>query len=227
MQAASSRVLSVDVLRGLTIAFMILVNDPGDWDHVYAQLDHAPGTALPAPTSSFPTSFFSSAWQRFSRCSSRMARGELPQNPRAAHRPQRGADLSLLKMFITAVPYFHYTHFRLYGVLTRIALCYLAVGLICLVTLRMRALARHRGRHPDRLLGADAFRPRTRHGWRLRDHPHETHSPSSIPAAISPRGSTAPSAPLPLRTIHTGTLYDHGRATPRACSARCQPLPRH
>jgi len=28
------RVLSIDVLRGITIAFMILVNDPGDWNHV-------------------------------------------------------------------------------------------------------------------------------------------------------------------------------------------------
>ena len=38
---APQRVLSVDVARGITIAFMILVNDPGDWNHVYGQLDHA------------------------------------------------------------------------------------------------------------------------------------------------------------------------------------------
>ncbi len=30
-----------DEQRGITIAFMILVNDPGDWSHVYAQLDHS------------------------------------------------------------------------------------------------------------------------------------------------------------------------------------------
>ena len=45
---ASQRVLSVDVLRGVTIAFMILVNDPGDWDHVYGQLDHAPWNGFTA-----------------------------------------------------------------------------------------------------------------------------------------------------------------------------------
>ncbi len=44
------RVLSVDLLRGITIAFMILVNDPGDWDHVFHPLDHAPGMAGPSPT---------------------------------------------------------------------------------------------------------------------------------------------------------------------------------
>jgi predicted acyltransferase len=30
-------VLSIDVLRGLTIALMILVNDPGDWSHSRAE----------------------------------------------------------------------------------------------------------------------------------------------------------------------------------------------
>src|SRR5260370_31896623 len=39
--APSSRVLSIDVLRGITIAFMILVNDPGDSAHTYTQLEHA------------------------------------------------------------------------------------------------------------------------------------------------------------------------------------------
>lgn len=37
----SARVSSVDVLRGLTIVAMILVNTPGTWSHVYAPLLHA------------------------------------------------------------------------------------------------------------------------------------------------------------------------------------------
>ena len=37
----SSRLLSLDVMRGLTIAGMILVNNPGDWGNVYAPLLHA------------------------------------------------------------------------------------------------------------------------------------------------------------------------------------------
>ncbi len=32
---------SVDAMRGCTVAAMLLVNDPGDWDHVFAPLDHA------------------------------------------------------------------------------------------------------------------------------------------------------------------------------------------
>src|SRR4051794_5089742 len=35
------RLLSLDVFRGLTIAAMILVNDPGDWKHVYPPLGHS------------------------------------------------------------------------------------------------------------------------------------------------------------------------------------------
>ena len=37
----STRLLSLDVLRGMTIAGMILVNNPGDGSHVYAPLRHA------------------------------------------------------------------------------------------------------------------------------------------------------------------------------------------
>lgn len=35
------RLLSLDVFRGLTVAFMILVNNPGSWSHIYAPLEHA------------------------------------------------------------------------------------------------------------------------------------------------------------------------------------------
>ena len=37
----SNRLLSLDVMRGLTIAGMILVNNPGDWGNVYGPLLHA------------------------------------------------------------------------------------------------------------------------------------------------------------------------------------------
>ncbi|HOJ73438.1 MAG TPA: DUF5009 domain-containing protein [Phycisphaerae bacterium] len=38
---SSSRLLSLDVFRGITIAGMILVNNPGDWSRKYAPLGHA------------------------------------------------------------------------------------------------------------------------------------------------------------------------------------------
>src|SRR5476649_1320225 len=36
-----ARLLSLDVFRGLTIAAMILVNNPGDWGNIYAPLEHS------------------------------------------------------------------------------------------------------------------------------------------------------------------------------------------
>src|SRR5688572_6300716 len=37
----SERLASVDAFRGLTVAGMLLVNNPGDWAHVFAPLRHA------------------------------------------------------------------------------------------------------------------------------------------------------------------------------------------
>src|SRR4028119_1788595 len=37
----NTRLLSLDVFRGLTVAAMILVNNPGDWGNIYAPLKHA------------------------------------------------------------------------------------------------------------------------------------------------------------------------------------------
>src|SRR6476619_7225175 len=39
--ATTSRLLSLDVFRGVTIAGMVLVNDPGSWEHIYWPLEHA------------------------------------------------------------------------------------------------------------------------------------------------------------------------------------------
>jgi predicted acyltransferase len=41
LQPKSPRLLSLDVFRGLTVAAMILVNDPGDWGHIYPPLEHS------------------------------------------------------------------------------------------------------------------------------------------------------------------------------------------
>ena len=40
-QTVNKRLLALDVLRGITIAGMIMVNNPGSWSYVYAPLGHA------------------------------------------------------------------------------------------------------------------------------------------------------------------------------------------
>ncbi|MEO6805728.1 MAG: heparan-alpha-glucosaminide N-acetyltransferase domain-containing protein [Edaphobacter sp.] len=156
-----TRVLSVDALRGITIAFMILVNDPGDWAHVYTQLDHAPWNGWTLTDLVFPSFLFvvgmsiifsfqsriaKSASGRLDNASGRLdnASGRLDQATRrnlALHLFRRAAIIFAIKMFISAYPHFHFAHIRIYGVLTRIALCYLCAGLICLCTRKILPLA--------------------------------------------------------------------------------------
>ena len=45
----SGRLLSLDILRGITIAGMIMVNNPGSWNYIYTPLGHLIGTVLLQP----------------------------------------------------------------------------------------------------------------------------------------------------------------------------------
>ncbi len=54
----SSRLLALDILRGITIAGMLLVNNPGSWSHIYAPLEHAPWHGLTPTDLVFPFFMF-------------------------------------------------------------------------------------------------------------------------------------------------------------------------
>jgi predicted acyltransferase len=71
--------------------------------------------------------------------SGRIARGD-SRLALAGHIVRRSITIFVLAMVLNLIPYFHFTHLRLYGVLSRIALCYLCGGLICLITQRARNL---------------------------------------------------------------------------------------
>ncbi|WP_342120352.1 acyltransferase family protein [Pseudoduganella sp. OTU4001] len=55
---SASRYQSLDVLRGLTVALMIVVNTPGSWSHVYAPLLHAPWHGFTPTDWVFPSFLF-------------------------------------------------------------------------------------------------------------------------------------------------------------------------
>jgi Uncharacterized conserved protein len=57
-EQSNNRLLSLDVLRGVTIAGMIMVNNPGSWSHVYAPLRHAPWNGLTPTDLVFPFFMF-------------------------------------------------------------------------------------------------------------------------------------------------------------------------
>ncbi|HEY0162393.1 MAG TPA: heparan-alpha-glucosaminide N-acetyltransferase domain-containing protein [Edaphobacter sp.] len=131
--APSSRVLSIDVLRGITIAFMILVNDAGDGKHVYTQLEHAEWNGWTLTDLVFPTFLFIVGISIILSIHARLQKGA-SRRELALHTARRAVTIFVVAMLINLIPFFNFTHLRLYGVLPRIALCYLIAGLICLVT---------------------------------------------------------------------------------------------
>lgn len=54
MVNSNNRILALDILRGITIAGMILVNNPGSWGHIYEPLAHASWIGLTPTDLVFP-----------------------------------------------------------------------------------------------------------------------------------------------------------------------------
>src|SRR5882724_8788379 len=137
LRPATTRVVAVDALRGLTIAFMILVNDPGDWKHVYAPLEHAKWNGWTLTDLVFPSFLFLVGCSIVFAVESRLARG-VAAGTIALQMLRRALVIFAIKMALTVFPYFHMARLRIFGVLTRIALCYLIAGLIYLWVRRAR-----------------------------------------------------------------------------------------
>jgi predicted acyltransferase len=110
-----ARLLSLDAFRGLTIAAMILVNDPGDWGHVYWPLLHAPWHGWTPTDLIFPFFLF-------------MVGMSLTFSRRLELRPAfvRALKLIGLGLLLNLYPYFPIAELRWPGVLQRIGICYLA-----------------------------------------------------------------------------------------------------
>ncbi len=130
------RIQSVDLLRGVTIALMVLVNDPGDWAHTFSQLDHAPWNGWTLTDLVFPMFLFLVGASTVFSLEARERKGDCTKTL-AGHVFWRALKLFLLKTLLSLAPLFHWRTMRIYGVLTRIALCYLLCGLVLLATRRV------------------------------------------------------------------------------------------
>ena len=125
------RLLSLDVLRGLTIAFMIMVNNNGG-RAAWAEMHHADWNGFTATDLVFPTFLFCVGASIVFATEARLAKG-VTRAKLAMHTVQRAVILFLLGIVVNNFPYFHLEHMRFYGVLPRIAVCYLVIGLFYLV----------------------------------------------------------------------------------------------
>lgn len=125
----SARLLSLDVFRGATIAAMILVNNPVDWDYAYSQLRHATWNGWTFPDMIFPFFLFIIGVSMTFSLANRRERGESTA-ALALHIFRRSIVLFVLGVIMSNVPRFDLNNIRIPGVLQRIALCYLFAALI-------------------------------------------------------------------------------------------------
>ena len=129
-KTGGQRLLSLDVVRGITIAFMIMVNNnggPGSWRF----MNHAEWNGLTPTDLVFPTFAFVIGVSIVFAFKARLARGA-SKSELARHTVQRAIVLILFGIIVNSFPFFHLAHMRFYGVLQRLAICYLVCGVFYL-----------------------------------------------------------------------------------------------
>jgi len=134
------RINSIDAVRGLTVAAMLLVNDAGDWSHVYPWLEHAEWHGCTPPDFIFPIFLL------IVGVSINLALG--PRLEAGAHATElarpvllRAARIVLLgiALHVVAMLLLNGRGFRLFGVLQRTGICFAAAGLLAIHVRSARA----------------------------------------------------------------------------------------
>jgi predicted acyltransferase len=126
---AQGRLVSLDAFRGITIAGMILVNNPGSWKYVYPPLRHASWHGWTPTDLVFPFFVFIVGCSISLALSRRIGEGAVPAD---LHFKifKRSAIIFLLGILLHLIPRFNFASMRIPGVLQRIALCYLFAALL-------------------------------------------------------------------------------------------------
>jgi predicted acyltransferase len=138
--ARPGRLISLDLLRGLTIAFMILVNNNGNEAQAYWPLKHAAWNGFTPTDLVFPTFLFLVGISTVYSIAARLAQGATRQSL-FLHVLRRSIILYLLGLVVNSFPYFHLHTMRFYGVLPRIAICYLIIASLYLISPGWRSKA--------------------------------------------------------------------------------------
>ena len=134
--SATTRLASLDVFRGLTIAAMLIISNPGDFSQNYPLLVHAEWAGITPADLVFPFFLFIvgvalSAELRPSVAQAADGR-RLHASSRYLRLARRAGILLVLGLLLNALPQFNPATWRIPGVLQRIALCYLAASMISL-----------------------------------------------------------------------------------------------
>ncbi|MBJ2184989.1 MAG: DUF5009 domain-containing protein [Muribaculaceae bacterium] len=148
----TGRLLALDILRGITIAGMILVNNPGSWGHIYAPLEHAPWHGLTPTDLVFPFFMFImgvSTYMSLRKYDFRLSRAAVIKIVRRSIVIFFiGLAIAWLSLTLrrlgggrpVAEAVFNFDHIRMLGVMPRLAICY-GVGSLLALSMSRRALA--------------------------------------------------------------------------------------
>ncbi|MFP5039469.1 acyltransferase family protein [Parasediminibacterium sp. JCM 36343] len=131
------RYYSLDVFRGATVALMILVNNPGNWDYIFSPLDHAPWHGCTPTDLVFPFFLFAVGnalafvMPRFEQAGAASTLKKVGK---------RTLLIFLIGLFLNWCPFVKWSNdalvakpwemVRIMGVLQRIAICYFSASLI-------------------------------------------------------------------------------------------------
>ncbi len=146
MAARAERLVSLDVFRGMTVAGMLLVNNPGSWSAIYPPLEHAAWNGWTPTDLIFPFFLFIVGITTELSLRARRARGD-DEGAILRQILRRGALIFLFGFLLSGFPFFTWppalpeatflervvdrlAHWRVMGVLQRIGLAYLFGALL-------------------------------------------------------------------------------------------------
>ena len=152
MSAPRERLISLDVFRGMTVAGMLLVNNPGTWSAIYPPLGHAAWHGWTPTDLIFPFFLFIVGITTHISMSARRARGD-SDAALVKQILRRGSIIFLLGLLMAWFPFYQWgaiegmdnpsimdrivyrvDHLRILGVLQRIGLVYIFAALLTLRT---------------------------------------------------------------------------------------------
>ncbi|HUP88832.1 MAG TPA: heparan-alpha-glucosaminide N-acetyltransferase domain-containing protein [Longimicrobiales bacterium] len=134
-RSTSTRLLSLDAFRGITIAGMLLVNNPGSWSHIYPPLEHATWNGWTPTDLIFPFFVFIVGVAMTFSFGKQIENGA-ERNDLLLKTAKRALLIFLTGLAIHSFPWvgYDYSHWRIPGVLQRIAVAYLFAASIYLFT---------------------------------------------------------------------------------------------
>jgi predicted acyltransferase len=127
------RLVSLDALRGYTIALMVIVNDPGSWNHVYPPLLHSEWNGVTLTDIVFPFFLFIVGVSITLAYTKRLEAGA-DKKDLYKKIVSRAVKIMLLGWFLWLWPTFDFAGMRYAGVLPRISIVFLVCALLFLHT---------------------------------------------------------------------------------------------